>query len=162
LLHVEPVANNADLYEMPLPEYTHLATEGELSVDAETTRDEKTGFGDRSPAYDAPQHTTPVQQRLSNPYSLSGRDHEHGGESSIPPTRSMAVHPPGHYLTEPLTTANLAGVRECSILRDRPAVWLVKRKSMALSPLAAAVLTQEGLIGVKDLQLYARLLPVHC
>jgi hypothetical protein len=74
----------------------------------------------------------------------------------------MAVHPPGHYLTEPLTTANLAGVRECSILRDRPAVWLVKRKSMALSPLAAAVLTQEGLIGVKDLQLYARLLPVHC
>ena len=65
----------------------------------------------------------------------------------------MTLHPAGHYLTEPLTAANLAGVRECSILRDRPAVWLVKRKKIALSPLAAAVLIQEGLIRVKDLQL---------
>jgi hypothetical protein len=29
----------------------------------------------------------------------------------------------------------------------------VKRKSMALSPLAAAVLTKEGLVQAKDLQL---------
>lgn len=57
--------------------------------------------------------------------------------------------------TEPYiaTYANLASLRVCSVLQNRPAVWVVKRKNMALSNLAAAVLTKEGLLEAKDLQL---------
>jgi hypothetical protein len=58
-----------------------------------------------------------------------------------------------HYLTEPVATASLVGARACSILHDRPAIWLVKNKKMALSPLAAAVLTKEGILNAKDLEL---------
>lgn len=53
LVHVSPTAENADLYTMDLPEYTHLATSGEISVDAEATQNEKTRVSDQSPAYDA-------------------------------------------------------------------------------------------------------------
>lgn len=58
-----------------------------------------------------------------------------------------------HYLTEPYTEAALVGIRPCSILYDRPAIWLVKRKKIALCALVAAVLIKEGLIIPKDLEL---------
>jgi hypothetical protein len=151
-VRVNPTADNADLYEMPLLEYTPLMTNGELSLDAEATRDEKVDVENWSQAYEASPNTPSRQQPTNVP---SPRDQEQGtgSELSTSPMHSMTLRPLGHYLTEPFTTANLAGVSECSLLRDRPAVWLVKGKSMALSPLAAAVLTREGLIGTKDLQL---------
>jgi hypothetical protein len=146
---------------MDLPEYTHLATSGEISVDAEATRSEKTRVSDQSPAYDAgPDQPLQLQvsDRQSEEQSLRGEYEYHiqqditgqGNRSEIRTTAAPALT---HHLTEPVATASLASVRACSILNDRPAVWLVKRKSMALSPLAAAVLTKEGLVQAKDLQL---------
>ena len=41
LVHVEPTAENADLYTMDLPEYTRQVAGGEISVDAESTQNEK-------------------------------------------------------------------------------------------------------------------------
>lgn len=58
-----------------------------------------------------------------------------------------------HYYTETVSTSALIGVRECSILRDRPAIWLVKNKTTALSPLAASVLVKEGFVDPRHLQL---------
>jgi hypothetical protein len=89
LVHVDPVADNADLYEMPLPEYTRLATNGERSVNAEATRDENSGFEDRSPAYEAPENTTPLQQQLSTSPSHLEWDPELKGETNTSPTRSV-------------------------------------------------------------------------
>lgn len=160
LVHVSPTAENADLYTMDLPEYTHLATSGEISVDAEATRNEKTQVSDQSPAYDAgPGQPLQLQisDRQSEEQGLSGEYEYHiqqdirGQENSSEIRTAAPVIT--HHLTEPVATASLASVRACSILNDRPAVWLVKRKSMALSPLAAAVLTKEGLVQAKDLQL---------
>lgn len=45
------------------------------------------------------------------------------------------------------------GIRSCSVLHDRPAIWLLKRKKVALCALVAAVLIKEGLIIPKDLEL---------
>lgn len=58
-----------------------------------------------------------------------------------------------HYYTDAVSTSALIGVRECSILRDRPAIWLVKNKTTALSPLAASVLVKEGFVDPRHLQL---------
>jgi hypothetical protein len=160
-VHVEPTAENADLYTLDLPEYTQLATRGELSVDAQATRDEKTQVEDRSPAYDArpdQQLQLQVPDRHSEERSFRGEYEYHtqqdfSDQGNPSETRSTNAPALTHYLTEPVATASLASVRACSILNDRPAVWLVKRKSIALSPLAAAVLTKEGLVEAKDLQL---------
>ena len=59
-----------------------------------------------------------------------------------------------HYLTEPATTVSLIGIQACSLLPNRPAIWLVKRKKTALSPLGATVLVKKGLMCAKDLKLY--------
>jgi len=160
-VHVSPTAENADLYTMDLPEYTHLATSGEISVDAEATRNEKTRVSDQSPAYDAgPDQPLQLQvsDRQSEEQSLPGEYEYHiqqgiTGQENRSEIRTINAPALTHHLTEPVATASLASVRACSILNDRPAVWLVKRKSMALSPLAAAVLTKEGLVQAKDLQL---------
>ncbi|CAN9348776.1 unnamed protein product [Alternaria alternata] len=164
LVHVSPTAENADLYTMDLPEYTHLATSGEISVDAEATRNEKTQVSDQSPAYDAgPDQPLQLQvsDRQSEEQSLHGEyeyyiQQDVGGQGNPSEIRTTAAPVLTHYLTEPVATASLASVRACSILNDRPAVWLVKRKSMALSPLTAAVLTKEGLVQAKDLQLISQ------
>jgi hypothetical protein len=160
-VHVEPTAENADLYTMNLPEYTQLATSGELSVDAEAARNEKSQVEDRSPAYNArpDQQLQPqISGRQSEERSYHGEYEDHiqhgvGDQANLSETRSTSTPALTHYLTEPVATASLASVRACSILNDRPAVWLVKRKSLALSPLAAAVLTKKGLVGAKELQL---------
>ena len=146
---------------MDLPEYTHLATSGEISVDAEATRNEKTRVSDQSPAYDAgPDQPLQLQisDRQSEEHSLPGEYEYHiqqdiTGQGNRSEIRTINAPALTHHLTEPVATASLTSVRACSILNDRPAVWLVKRKSMALSPLAAAVLTKEGLVQAKDLQL---------
>ncbi|KAL1795557.1 hypothetical protein ACET3X_005781 [Alternaria dauci] len=163
-VHVDQDAENADLYTMDPPEYTHLATSGEISVNAEATRNEKTRVLVQSPAYDAgPDQSLQLQvsDRHSEEQSLL-REYEHQMQQDVSdqgnPSRTRPRTGPvlTHYLTEPVATASLASVRACSILNDRPAVWLVKRKSMALSPLAAAVLTKEGLVQAKDLQLISQ------
>ncbi|CAO2653445.1 Nn.00g028560.m01.CDS01 [Neocucurbitaria sp. VM-36] len=163
LIHVEPIVSNADLYAMTPPAYTQSIAENEVSVDAEAVRQGKPEAFERSPERDLPSNY-PLQQHMSN--ASSSRDasqqqeREAGQESqargNTPQATSVSNPVLGHYLTEPVTTANLVGVRACSILHDRPAIWLMKRKKMALSPLAAAVLTKEGLIRAKDLELISQ------
>jgi hypothetical protein len=58
-----------------------------------------------------------------------------------------------HHLIDPAVTVALVGARECSILHDRPAIWLVRKNKMALSPLAASVLVKEGILNPKHLEL---------
>lgn len=72
------------------------------------------------------------------------------------PERSTPAPALGYYLAEPLTTAALVGTRACSILPDRPALWLVRKKKAALSALAATILLKEGLIAPKDLALISQ------
>ncbi|KAI4927164.1 uncharacterized protein J4E92_006329 [Alternaria infectoria] len=138
---------------MDLPEYTQQVAGGEISVDAESTQNEKQRSQDQSPAYD------PLAS--PEPWSLQ-EEHEHDIQQDVSdqenPRHTRSSNLPGltHDLTEGDTTDSLASVRACSILHDRPAVWLVKRKSMALSPLAAAVLTKEGLLQPKELHLISQ------
>lgn len=176
LLIAAPIPN-ADLYSMTPPVYTQSIADGEVSVDAEAEQQEKPHAFERSPQREVPPRR-PLQRQGSNAPSDSNLQREvsitpseHYAPSNRPlqheePESSQAraqsnhsprysVNPPGygHYLTEVVDDANLVGAIACSILHDRPAIWLVKKKKMALSPLAAAVLTTEGLIGPKDLDL---------
>ena len=149
-MHVEPTGENADLYTMDLPEYTQQVAGGEISVDAESTQNEKQRNQEQSPAYDP----------LPSPESRSlQEEHDYNIQPDVSdqnnPSHTRPSNPPAltHDFTEADATDSIASVRACSILHDRPAVWLVKRKSLALSPLAAAVLTKEGLLQSKDLHL---------
>lgn len=159
--------SNADLYALTPPAYTQSIANGEVTVDAEATKNEKADADGRSLEQSMHLHH-PQEQPVSN--APSSGDGTRLGELGVEPDVQGQVNHPstsstlpstttttpviGHYLTDPVTTANLVGVRPCSILQDRPAIWLVKRRKMALSPLAAAVLTHEGLIRTKDLELY--------
>lgn len=60
---------------------------------------------------------------------------------------------PPVYLPEATAQVALAHARKCCILTDYPAVWIVKGKRLALSPLAATVLVKEGILAQKDLEL---------
>lgn len=151
--------SNADLYVLTPPVYTQSVAEGEETVDAEAVRQEKPQAYERSPERPA-SGQTPLRSRsehtIERPETpLQVLQHQ-ARENTAPlaPTGSAPVL--GHYLNEPMSTANLVGARACSILHDRPAIWLVKKKKMALSPLAAAVLTKEGLLGAKDLELMSQ------
>jgi hypothetical protein len=147
---------NADLYSVTPPRYTESIAEGETAVEASASQDDKPSVPEQPTSHDS--------LDLASPRALS--DH------ADPPRPTTPLHvlqerargntplaPTGpapkltHYLTDPATTVSLIGVRTCSILRDRPAIWLVKNKTMALSPLAAAVLTKEGLINPRQLEL---------
>ena len=163
LMPVEPIVSNADLYAMTPPAYTQSIAEDEVSVDAEAAQEEKPQAFDRSPERGMPSQQ-PLQQHRSNASSsrnVSQRqrqelEREYYARESSPQVPSTSRPALGHYLTEPVLTASLVGVRACSILHDRPAIWLVKRKKIALSPLAAAVLTKEGIIGARDLDLFVK------
>jgi hypothetical protein len=151
------VISNHDLYIVTPPAYTQSIAEGEQTVNAEAVQEEKPQLHQRpfdreslaltspravSEHSDPPRPTTPL-------HVLQERAR---GNIPLAPTGPAPVL--SHYLTEPAATFSLIGARSCSILHDRPAIWLVKKQKMALSPLAAVVLTKEGLIGAKDLELY--------
>ncbi|RAR11807.1 sterol 3-beta-glucosyltransferase [Stemphylium lycopersici] len=174
---------NADLYDTDLPEYSPLVTNGELSVEAEEMRDEKDGAENRlprqslSPAYEeyqtrplpSPTHDDHPSQRWWQNYLDSqdggqngGLEHDHtpGHHTPTEENTPLVVSPTASYsdhshLTEPLTNANLAGLRTCSILHDRAATWIIRKRDLPLSTLAAAVLTKEGLLQPKELKLIA-------
>ncbi|KAF2027095.1 hypothetical protein EK21DRAFT_102830 [Setomelanomma holmii] len=157
--------SNADLYTITPPAYMQSVADGEVMVDAEATRDEKiispnpsrnsvSSFEHETLVPTSPRPTSVhSSQRPSTPlHVLQQRAREHTAfVAPTGPTPQLM-----HYLTEPTVTAALVGARACSILHDRPAIWLVKGKKMALSPLAAAVLSKEGLIGAKDLELMSQ------
>lgn len=148
--------SNQDLYIVTPPAYTQSIAECEQTVDAEALREEKPELPQRSNDRDSLALTSPraVSENSDPPRPttpLHVLQERARGNVSLAPTGPAPVL--SHYLTEPAATVSLIGTRACSLLPDRPAIWLVKKKKMALSPLAAAVLTSEGLIGAKDLEL---------
>ncbi|KAI1509233.1 ATG-C domain containing protein [Pyrenophora tritici-repentis] len=163
-----PTESHSDLYTSDVPSYTQTASNGERSVDVQVVRPSKaTSSQDGSPSYQAcssqlPQEHTarseagPARNSQSSQPQQSEVVSVHEASS---PTRAdiPRLDRPIHTrsLSDPTasTHAILDCVRVCSVLQDRPAVWLVKRKNMALSALAGAVLTKEGLLKAKDMQL---------
>ncbi|KAH7385503.1 hypothetical protein DE146DRAFT_759733 [Phaeosphaeria sp. MPI-PUGE-AT-0046c] len=151
---------NADLYTITPPRYTQSLAEGETTVAAEAAEENKDSAS-------APEHNEQGPLAHISPRVLS--DHTETPRPSTPlhvlqerARGNLPLAPTGptpaltHYYTETVCTAALIGVRECSILRDRPAIWLVKNKTTALSPLAASVLVKEGLIDPRHLQLLSQ------
>jgi hypothetical protein len=152
------IDSNADLYVVTPPVYTQSVAAGEVMVDAEAVQQgkahntdslsERGGFVPTSP-HSMSDHSVPRLQTPSHVLQERARE-----TTPVAPAGSAPVL--GHYLTEPASTVSLVGARACSILHNRPAIWLVKKKKMALSPLAAAVLTKEGLLNPKDLELISQ------
>ncbi|KAF2010342.1 hypothetical protein BU24DRAFT_427470 [Aaosphaeria arxii CBS 175.79] len=137
--------SNHDLYSMTPPAYAQSAADNETTVDAEAMQDEKLGMpGQRY----APSHS-------------SADDTVHDGHMALAtltagPPSMPAVLPnelPPVYFEELTREAAIASIKRCAILPNRPAVWLMKKKDFALSPLAATVLLKEGIIKSKDLEL---------
>lgn len=157
--HNEDIQNaeNADLYTLTPPKYTQSLAEGERTVTAEAVEDNKDSVS-------ASEHNEQVPLTHASPREMS--DHTETPRPSTPlhvlqerARGNIPLAPTGptpaltHYYTETASTSALIGVRECSILRDRPAIWLVKNKATALSPLAASVLVKEGFVDPRHLQL---------
>lgn len=145
-VHVEQdLLSNADLYNtMTPPAYTQSVAGSEVAEEATHYEQEKPNLPVNSP------HT-------ANPDSSgTGRSgsNSHEAPEAGPPNHTAQL-PKGHF-TEPTTDAALAYVRGCSVLPERPAMWLVKKKNFALSSLAAAVLVKGGLVRSKDLALISQ------
>lgn len=135
--------SNADLYSITPPAYTQSVAESEVAIEAQAYEQEKLGMLGASPYTDNPDSPGTVRAGSSTP--------PHPGPRTAAPNYSSQL-PSGHF-TELSTDVALAYVRRCSVLPERPAVWLVKRKNFALSSLAAAVLVKEGLLRDNDLVL---------
>ncbi|ORX98731.1 hypothetical protein BCR34DRAFT_668648 [Clohesyomyces aquaticus] len=151
MVHIETMSND-DLYCMTPPAYAASAAQDEVSIDAENAlhledskralsespNDEERGTNVQVPAQILEQESiTPTSTPLSVPAPR--------------PTESPPV-----YFQALAMSAAAAHIKKCSIFPNRQAVWLVKKRNMALSPLAAAVLTKEGLLRSKDLELISQ------
>ncbi|KAF2472961.1 uncharacterized protein BDR25DRAFT_366188 [Lindgomyces ingoldianus] len=141
LLRAETMSN-ADLYCVTPPAYAMSAAEDEQTLDAEAVDDSKTGIPGPSN----------FQESLHIP-----EDEPRTLAPSTPNTLSpVPTELPPVYFQELAMNASTAHVRKCTLLPKRPAVWLVKKRNLALSPLAAEVLIKEGLIRSKDLDLISQ------
>ncbi|KAH7562778.1 hypothetical protein BM1_02298 [Bipolaris maydis] len=169
---------SVDLDNICLPEYTQLVANEQRTIDAEDIRNTKSHVEYRSPEYEnhpalrslslvyednqgqlppSPAYEEHQTQRADSPIhedqdsqiSLQQRLESHNQSSDVQQGRLSDNHTP----IGEVVTSNHAGVRSCSILHDRPAAWLAKKKNIPLSSLAAAVLTKEGLLEAKELQL---------
>lgn len=138
---------------MTPPAYALSAAEGEISVDAEAVQQEKVGMPGSS--------YTPSHHREADNASVQGSIRTQDtlpGPSTPAPAQQASIPDelPPVYFQQLTQDAALASVKRCSVLLNRPAVWLVKRKDLALSPLAATVLIKEGILKQKDLELVSQ------
>jgi hypothetical protein len=158
LLVNNDTVSNADLYCMTPPAYAQSAADNEISVDAEAVQSEKAGM---SGLVQTPSHQSHAERNISTPDQPSRQPPSiHPSEATLELPSPMAESPssgsipnelPPVYFQQLTQDAAIASVRRCSILPNRPAVWMVKRRDIALSPLAAAVLLKEGIVRSKDL-----------
>jgi hypothetical protein len=130
-----------------LPMYTLSAAEDESTLDAEQYRPEKSPARDQSHTAEASLDQKPSQS--------PAHDQIQAGPSHSDDAPPEFTDLPPDYFTELTNNAAAVHTKRCSILKERPATWLIKGKSMALCPLAATVLTKEGLIKSKHLELLA-------
>lgn len=151
---------NADLYTVTPPRYTQSLAEGEQTVAAEAVEDNKNAASALANNGQAPlTHESP---RVMSDHTETPRPStplhvlQERARGNIPLAPTGPTPALTHYYTETVSTSALIGVRECSILRDRPAIWLVKNKTTALSPLAASVLVKEGFVDPRHLQLLSQ------
>ncbi|KAK3201264.1 hypothetical protein GRF29_185g353104 [Pseudopithomyces chartarum] len=133
--------NNADLYAPPA--YTIESSLDEERLDVQASVPEKTPLLGE----DQPDHHP---SDLSPSYTLeptTTRDSARTPSLTVPPRK-------------PVDWANASKTSiRCSVLTDRPATWTVrKKKGIALSPLAAAILVREGILDNKDLVIAQSLL----
>jgi hypothetical protein len=140
--------SNDDLYNTPTPPaYTQSIVGSEIAVEATTSDQEKLGLHNTNtttqPYHD--NHDSPRTSSAGSPHLL------HAAPGAGAPNYAVQNYN-GHF-TDQINDAAVAYVRRCSVLPNRPAVWLVKKKNFALSSLAGAVLLNEGLMRRKDLVL---------
>jgi hypothetical protein len=149
--------SNADLYIVTPPAYTRSIADDERRVDAEAVQEDKPHTPQHTVQHDPLGQISPramsdnqSDARPATPlHVLQDRARERTGNlAPTGPTPALS-----HHLTHPAVVLSLIGARTCSILPDRPAIWLVRKKKMALSPLAAAVLVKEGLLNPRNLEL---------
>lgn len=160
LLRIETMSN-ADLYSMTPPAYAQSAADNEVSVDAEAIRDEKVGIAGAS---HNPSNTSPAdgEQSRAVPGTIQApnleleREVSYASASTTAPSlenRPIPNELPPVYLSVQQRETAMASAKKCAILPSRPAIWLVKKKEFALSPLAATILVKEGIVRDKDLEL---------
>ena len=169
-----PTQFHSDLYTSDLPSYTQTASIGERSIDAQAVRISKaTASPECLPPYKAystqlsPKHHVlskagSVRSSDAKQLQQSGAISVHNGPVPIRADKLFLagstpaggpMHTRSLIETNTATHADLTSIRRCSLLQNRPAVWFVRRKNTALSALAGAVLTKDGLLEAKDLQL---------
>lgn len=122
---------------MTPPAYSEIASEHEISLDVQATVPEKRR--EPTPSY------TPL-----TPLPSGSNQAERVNEEPATRVTTQTTEPP---ITTATDTTHLFLVKRCSILPNRPAAWIVKRRDLALSPLAATVLLKNGLITIKDLDI---------
>ncbi|KAF2870836.1 hypothetical protein BDV95DRAFT_668935 [Massariosphaeria phaeospora] len=151
--------SNRDTMSVP-PAYAQMAADNEVSLDDRPIEHYKPERPAASTAPSSPIHTVPRRPLPGQPSATASSPwfastfHEASSLVPVPPTAPVELPAELHavYLSEIARNVAETGGRTCSILRDRQAVWLVKRKKMVLCPLAATVLVKEGLICHKDLE----------
>ncbi|EUC42325.1 hypothetical protein COCMIDRAFT_103807 [Bipolaris oryzae ATCC 44560] len=172
-IDAEQIRSTKSRVEDRSPEHENHPTQRLLSP----AHEDNQGQPPPSPAYeehqtpraDSPIHEDHHSQRYLQPPSDShnqsgavpqGRfsdDHTPIGEGTPLVRPISASHVRHYHLSDPVVAAeNHTRVRSCSVLHDRPAAWLAKRKNIPLSSLAAAVLTKEGLLETKELRLITK------
>ncbi|KAF2193276.1 glycosyltransferase family 1 protein [Zopfia rhizophila CBS 207.26] len=160
-LNVETMSN-ADLYCITPPAYAMSAGDNEVSIEVQDVQDEKAGPPQTPPPTRDANTQDPISTSADEPITPTPRHPDlpppalpifiHVDEPNAPASR-YPDHPPPIYISAAAINAAAIHVKRCSILPNRPAAWLVKRKNLALSALVAAVLTKEGIIRQKDLEL---------
>ncbi|KAF2736729.1 hypothetical protein EJ04DRAFT_510838 [Polyplosphaeria fusca] len=163
-LQVE-TGSNADLYCLTPPAYAMSAAEGEVSLDAEAAVNEKTDIPGPSNSrdLDAQSHrshlsvvTLPAEVREQVSITVATPDDQPRLMQQHPASSPIPSDLPPVYFQPLVVDAAHANVKACSVMRNRPAVWSVKRKNISLSPLAATVLIKEGLVRPRDLDLISQ------
>ena len=152
--------SNADLYCVTPPAYCQSVADNEVSVDAEAVQNEKVGMAGAAYAPSHHSHHGEVLDRQLTERSslLNSQVGGNAGPSASNASLGSVPQPlpnelPPVYLSVQHRDTVMASLTKCAILPNRPAVWMVRRKNFALSPLAATVLLKEGIIREKDLEL---------
>jgi hypothetical protein len=134
--------SNADSFATALPVHTQTGEDDRISTNSESSQERES-------------HANETRGQVKIP------PENREGVFHSSPCRPEHITPQGQNDDEQPTPHNaiqarnvtLVGARPCSILLNQTATWLVKRKKMALSSLAAAVLVREGLIEPQQLEL---------
>jgi hypothetical protein len=138
--------STADSFATALPAHAQTRPSDGLLIDIETAQKSEPPPTSSQPYLDYPPGEDEENAPLLPPRRL---EHTTPHEEGTPATGPTAAWHPAASTAR----AARAGTRRCSILRDQPATWLVKRTHASLSSLAAAVLLREHLIVPERLEL---------